>query len=155
MLRYAVTLQVCVPTLKRRVHNAPVLVSNIRHLHPAPTALHVRIYLVRHVTAAFTAVLHLTARATRCAGKRMWWTVSSCSQSRFPAVLAADLPTYYGAMWARRKKTCKLVEDLVTTEPRYRSRTVTGLRSGEPMNRGSIPGDSMRSLASPMHPKWL
>ena len=42
--------------LNRRVHNPTTLVSNIRHLHPARTALHVRIHLVRHVRATCTAV---------------------------------------------------------------------------------------------------
>ena len=67
--------------LNRRVHNPATLVPNIRHLRPALTALHVRIYLVRHVTATFTAVpptvLRVIVRATRWAGKRMWWLVSS------------------------------------------------------------------------------
>jgi len=130
--------------LNRRVHNPATLVPNIRHLHPALTALHARIYLVGHVTATFTAVsqavLYLTARATRWAGKRMWWTVSNWSQSRFPAVRCVDLPTYYVATCARRrKKPWKWVEDLATTEPWYRSRMVTGIRSGEPRNRGSVP----------------
>jgi hypothetical protein len=144
--RYELCTEAYPSHLNRRVQNPATLVPNIRRLYPARTALHV----TATCTAVPQTVLHFTALAAGCAGKRMWWTVCSWRQSTFPAVLGVDLPTYYGTMWVRRKKTWMWV-DLVTTEPRYRSRTVTGLQSGEPKNRGSIPGDSMRSLASPKH----